>query len=139
MSCFVTQGQKEGGLYLGPWNCNKWMSQQRTHKFEYVFRCWWINQELKQKQSKLNFWNQLQPKRAFLCRFWTKNSHLSTKPYNFDIKYPSNSESYDHHGFFGTMFRGGQSFLLKVEVFFNEREYSVAEWLVPLINRKYLT
>ena len=44
----MTQGQKEGGKYLGPWNHDRWLSQQRTHKFEYVFGCLGSNQELKQ-------------------------------------------------------------------------------------------
>ena len=65
--------------------------------------------------------------------FLDTNSHLTTKPYNFDIKCHSNSESYDRHGFFGTKFRGGQNFLLTVGIFYNEREYSGADWLVPLI------
>ena len=62
-SWFVTRGQKEGGKYLGPWDQDRWLSQQRTHNFEYVFGCLWINQELKQK-TKLNVWNQLHPKNA---------------------------------------------------------------------------
>ena len=69
--------------------------------------------------------------------FLDTNSNLATKPEYFDIKCPSNSESYDWHGFFGTKFRGGQNFLLTVEGFFNKSEYSGAEWLVPfLINVK---
>jgi len=67
--------------------------------------------------------------------FLDTNSHLTTKPYNFDIKCHSNSESYDRHGFFGTKFRGGQNFLLTVGIFYNEREYSGADWLVPLLNK----
>ena len=47
-SWFVTQGQKEGGISFGPWNHDRWLSQQRTHKFEYVYRCCWTNQEFKQ-------------------------------------------------------------------------------------------
>ena len=66
--------------------------------------------------------------------FLDTNSHVTTKPYNFDIKYQSNSESYDWHGFLGTKFRGGQNYLLTVGSFFNKREYSEADWLVPLIN-----
>ena len=46
--------------------------------------------------------------------FLDTNSHLTTKPYNFDIKCQGNSESYDQHGFFGTKFRGGQNFLITV-------------------------
>ena len=69
--------------------------------------------------------------------FLDTNSHLTTKPYNFDIKCHSNSESYDRHGFFGTKFRGGQNFLLTVGIFFNEREYSGADWLVPLLSKHY--
>ena len=49
--------------------------------------------------------------------FVDTNSHLATKPYNFDIKCQSNSESYDQHIFFGTKFRGGQNFYLIWEVF----------------------
>ena len=67
--------------------------------------------------------------------FLDTNSHLTTKPYNFDIKCQSNSESYDRHGFFGTKIRGGQNFLLTAGVFFNEREYSRADWLVPFIGK----
>ena len=65
--------------------------------------------------------------------FLDTNSHLTTKPYNFGIKCLGNSESYDQYGFFGTKFRGGKNFLLMVGVFFNEREYSGADWLVFLI------
>ena len=64
------------------------------------------------------------------------NSHLTTKLYNFDIKCQSNSESYDQHGFLGTKFRGGQNFVLTVGGFFNEREYSAADWLVPLLPKE---
>ena len=47
--------------------------------------------------------------------FLETNSHLTTKPYNFDIKCLGNSRSYDEHG-------DG-----------HKREYSEADWLVPLI------
>ena len=65
--------------------------------------------------------------------FQDTNSHLTTKPYNFDIKCPSNYESYDQHGFFGTKFREGQTFYYRGEFFFKERDYSGADWLVPLL------
>ena len=65
--------------------------------------------------------------------FLDTNSHLTTKPYNFDIKCQSNSESYNRHNFCGTKIRGGQNLLLMVEGFFNEREYSGADWLVPFL------
>jgi hypothetical protein len=65
--------------------------------------------------------------------FLDTNSQLTTKPYNFDIKCLSNSESYDRHGFSGSKFRGGQNFLITVGGLYNEREYSEADWLVPLI------
>ena len=66
--------------------------------------------------------------------FLDTNSHLTTKPYNFDIKCQGNSKSYDRHGFFGTKKRGGQNFLLTVGSFSNKREYSEADWLVPLLS-----
>ena len=59
--------------------------------------------------------------------FVDTDSHLTTKLHNFDIKCPSNYESYDQHGFFGTKFRCGQNFLFKVGGFFNKREYSEAD------------
>ena len=65
--------------------------------------------------------------------FLDTNSHLTTKTYNCDIKCQSNSESYDRHGFLGTKFREGQTFVLTVGGFFNKREYSAADWLVPLL------
>ena len=65
--------------------------------------------------------------------FLDTNSQMTTKPYNCDIKCQSNSESYDRHGFFGTKLRGGQNFLLRVGSFFNRRDYSKADWVVPLL------
>ena len=59
--------------------------------------------------------------------FVDTNSHLTTRPSNFDIKCHSNSESYDRQVFFGTKFRGGQIFIFTVGGFFNEREYSEAD------------
>ena len=47
--------------------------------------------------------------------FVDTNSHLTTKPLNFDIKFQRNSESYDKHGFFGTKFKGGQNLLFPME------------------------
>ena len=69
--------------------------------------------------------------------FLDTNSHLTTKPYNFDIKSRSNSESYAQHGFLGPKFRAGQNFVLTVGGFFNQREYSAADWLVPLITNPF--
>ena len=81
------------------------------------------------------FFNEaVNSKKLIFMPFVDTTSHLTTKPYNFDIKCHSNSESYDLHGFFGTRFRGGQNFLLTVGIFYNKREYSGADWLVPLIS-----
>ena len=66
------------------------------------------------------------PKIFIFTPFIDADSHLTTKPSNFDIKFHSYSESYDQHGFFGTNFRGGQNFLFTLGGFFNEREYSEA-------------
>ena len=134
-SCFVTQGQKEGGISFGHWNLDRWLSQQRTHKFEYVFCCWWTNQELKQKQSKLNFWNQLHPKIAFLCCFWTQtatwgqNHTILTSSVNAFLKAMIDTV------FLGPSLRGGQNFLITVGGFYNEREYSGADWPVLLLRQ----
>ena len=69
---------------------------------------------LSNKQSKLNSRIQQHPKIAIFLPFVDTNSHLTTKPYNFDIRCQSNSESYDWHGFLVTKFRGGQNFVLTV-------------------------
>ena len=66
--------------------------------------------------------------------FLDTNSQMRTKPYNCDIKCQRNSESYDRHGIFGTKLRGGQNFSFTVGSFFNKREYSEADWLVPLVS-----
>ena len=65
--------------------------------------------------------------------FVDTNSYLTTKPSNFDIKCQSKSESYDQHGFFGTKFKGGQTFFFTVGGFFNKIEYSWADRLDPLM------
>ena len=64
--------------------------------------------------------------------FVDTNSHLTAKPYNFDIKFQRSSESYDQHFFGDKFFVGVSIFFLRLKVF-NEREYSEADWLVPLI------
>ena len=60
--------------------------------------------------------------------FLDTNSHLTTKPQNFEIKCPSNSESYDCHGFFGTKFRGVRVFFINGGSFF-QRERVLWGWL----------
>ena len=64
--------------------------------------------------------------------FVDTNSHLTTKPHNFDIKCQRDSKSYERYGFFGTKFRGGQNVLFKVGGFSNERECSGADWVEPI-------
>ena len=55
--------------------------------------------------------------------FVDANSHLTTKPYNFDIKCQCNLESYDQHVFFGTHLRGGG-----VKVFFFSFFFINLQW-----------
>ena len=38
MSWFLTQGQKKRWIYLSPGNPVRWLSPQRTHKFEFCFQ-----------------------------------------------------------------------------------------------------
>ena len=54
--------------------------------------------------------------------FVDTNSHLTTKPSNFDTKFQGNSESYDRHGFLGIKFEGGHSFFFIFIVKFLPRE-----------------
>ena len=82
---------------------------------------------LSSEQSKLNFWNWLNNKFAIFMPFLGTNNHLTTKPSNFDIKCHRNSESYDQHVFFGPISGVFRIFYLRLEVFFNKREYSEAD------------
>ena len=59
--------------------------------------------------------------------FVDTNSHLTTKPSNFDIKCHSNSESYDRQFFLGPSLGVVRFLYLRLEVFFNDREYSEAD------------
>ena len=54
--------------------------------------------------------------------FGDTNSLLTTKPYNFDIKYQCNSKSYEQHSFCGTKFGIGQNLLLTLEGVSNEKD-----------------
>ena len=56
---------------------------------------------LSSKHSKLNFLKPIKPKICIFMAFVDTNSHLTTKPSNFDIKCHSNSERYDQHVFLG--------------------------------------
>ena len=77
--------------------------------------------------------DQLNPKIAFVWRFWTQiatwrpNQKILTSSVQAILKAMIATV------FLGTKFKGGQNFLLTVGVFFNKREYSGADWLVPLL------
>ena len=49
--------------------------------------------------------------------FLDTNSHMTTEPDNFDIKYQFNSENYDRHSSFGTKIRVVRVFDLQWKVF----------------------
>ena len=61
------------------------------------------------QQSKLNFWNRLHPTQFMM--FLDTNSHLTTKPYHFDIMCQFNSESYNRHNLLAK-FRGFRVFFI---------------------------
>ena len=54
--------------------------------------------------------------------FLDTNSHLTTKPYNFDIKCQYNLESYDRYGFLAPSLGGFRLIYLRWKVFFSTRE-----------------
>ena len=68
--------------------------------------------------------------------FVDTKSDLTTKPYNFDIKFHIISVSYDRYGFFRPSL-GVVTFLFIVGGFFKKIEYSGAKWhgtgVVPLL------
>ena len=95
----------EGGIYLGPWNHDRWLSWQRTHKFEYISVVGEQIRSLSSKQPKLNFWNQLHPKIAFLCRTLTQTATWRSNHTILTSNIKSILKAMIHTIFFGTMFR----------------------------------
>ena len=71
-SSFMTQGQKEVGIYLSPLNHDKWLSLHTNLNFLLLLFLVKKIKSLSSKQSKLNIWNRLHAKIAFLCRLWTQ-------------------------------------------------------------------
>ena len=65
--------------------------------------------------------------------FVDTNSHLTIKPYKFDIKCQCNSESYDKLFFVGPSLGVISIFLFTLGGFYNEREYSGVERRDPLV------
>ena len=78
--------------------------------------------------SKWNFYNTLHQKICIYMPFIDTNNHLTTEPYNFEIKCHCNSESYDWYGFFGTKCRAHNLFFLCGNVFF-PKERVLLGWL----------
>ena len=112
----MTWGQKEGGISFGSWNHDRWLSQQRTHRFEYVSVVGEQIRSLSSKQSKLNFKTQLHSKIAFYAvsghkqppvdqtiQFWHQMSKQFWKLWLT--------------GFFWTKFRGIRILYYQLEVF----------------------
>ena len=127
-SWFVTQGQKEGGIYFGPWNHERWLSQQRTHKFEYVSFVGEQIRSLSRKQSKLNFWNQLHPKIAFLCRFWTQKATWRPNHTILTSSVKAILKAMIDTFFWGPSLGGGSELCIKGGRFF-QRERVLCGWL----------
>ena len=66
--------------------------------------------------------------------FLHANSHLTTKPFIFDLKCQSNFESYDWHNFLGPSLRVVRIFFyLRWEVFSTKRKYSGIDWMDLLL------
>ena len=65
--------------------------------------------------------------------FLDTNSHLTTKPYNFDINVQAILKAMIDTVFLGPSLGGVRFFLLPVRVFFNKREYSGAGWPLSYI------
>ena len=109
---FVTRGQKEGGISFGPWNHDRWLSQQ--------IRRW------SSKQSKLTFWNQLHPEIAFLCRFWTPVTCRQTIQFWHQVS--KQFWKLWSTRFFGDQVKGGSEFCIKGWKFF-QWERLLCGWL----------
>ena len=81
------------------------------------------------------FGEQIKSLCSMQSKFLDANSHLTAKPYIFNIKCQCNWECYDQHGLFDTKFMGGQSYLFTVGGFFNRREYYGADSLDLLVKQ----
>ena len=82
---------------------------------------------LSSKQSKLNFWNRLNPKFAFLCRLltqtatWRPNHPILTSSVTAILKAMTDTV------FLGPTLGVVRFFLFRLGGFFNKREYSEAD------------
>ena len=123
--------QKRGGYIWVPQN----LITEQVHKEHTKLNMWTVFGEQimggSSKQTKLNFWNRLYPKTAFLCRFltqtatwWAKRKILSSNVIAF-LKVMTDAI------FLGPSL-GGSIFFIYGGFFFNKREYSGADWMVPL-------
>ena len=133
MSRFVTRGQKEGRISYGLWNHDRWLSNKghtNLNSFSVVGE---QIRGLSSKQSKLNFWNQLHPKIALLCCFWTQTATWRTNHTILTSSVKAILKAMVDTVFWGPSLGGGQNFVLMVGGFCNEREYSAADCLVPLL------
>ena len=122
MSWFVTRGQKEGGIYLGPWN-HDWVNKGHTNLNMFSV----IGEKIRSlggKHSKLNFWNQLHPKIAFLCCFWTETATLRQFSHQLSKQFwkPWSTR------FFRDQVTGASEFFIKIGRFF-QRERVLWGWL----------
>ena len=78
------------------------------------------------------------PKNYTFMPFLDTNSHLTTKPYNFDIKCQRNSESYDWHIFFWDQVKGGSEFFINSGKVF-QQERVLWGWLAGSSHKHLLT
>ena len=85
-------------------------------------------------QSKLNFWNRLDPKIAFLYHCWHKQPP-DDQTIQFWHQVSKQFWKIWQTRFFWRKFKGGQNFLFTVRGFYNEREYSGADWLNLLLSK----
>ena len=102
----------------------------------YIFSFFAENLGVYAISSQSYFVNTNITKNDIFMQFLDTNSHLKTKPYNFDIRCQCNSKSYPQYFFCCcTKFRKGISFFLMAAGFFlNKREYFGADWLDLLIS-----
>ena len=98
-----------------------WLNKGHMYFNIFVFCFWWTNQELKQWTVTVELLKQTTPKNCIFMPFLDTNIHLTTKPYNFDIKCQSNSKSYDRHVFLGPILERVRIFINSWRFFQQER------------------
>ena len=110
-----------------------WVNKWHTNLNMFLVVCEKIR-SLSSKQSMMNFWNKLNTKIAFLCRFWTQTVTWKPNHKSLTSSFKAILKATIDTIFLGPSLGGAEFFFfILLGGFYNQREYSGANWLVLLI------